>query len=76
MLKDTSEMPKIVKQFVADTTLIRKDNPLLFLRRDNAGENVSQVLKAWLRDKGIRSEKSTPHEPWQNGKAENHIKVL
>ena len=76
MLKDKSEMPDIVKQFVADTALIRKDNPLLCLRRDNAGENVSRVLEVWLRDKGIRSEKSTPHEPWQNGKAENHIKVL
>jgi hypothetical protein len=76
MLKDKSEMPEIVKQFVADTALIRKDYPLCCLRRDNAGENVSQALEAWLRDKGIRSEKSTPHEPWQNGKAENHIKVL
>ena len=76
MLKDNSEMPEIVKQFVADTALIRKDYPLCCLRRDNAGENVSQALEAWLRDKGIRSEKSTPHEPWQNGKAENHIKVL
>ena len=76
MLKDKSEMPEVVKQFVADTTLIRRDHPLLCLRRDNAGENISQELEAWLRDKGIRSEKSTPHEPWQNGKAENHIKVL
>ncbi len=32
-----------------------------------AGENVSQALGAWLRDKGIRLVKSTPHEPWQNG---------
>ena len=76
MLKEKSEMPEIVKQFVADTALIRKDYPLRCLRRDNAGENVSQHLEGWLRDKGIRSEKSTPHEPWQNGKAENHIKVL
>ena len=76
MLKDKSEMPEVVKQFVADTALIRRDYPLLCLRRDNAGENISQELEAWLRDKGIRSEKSTPHEPWQNGKAENHIKVL
>ena len=40
MLKDKSEMPEIVKQFVADTALIRKDYPLHCLRRDNAGENV------------------------------------
>jgi hypothetical protein len=78
MLKDKSEMPEFVKEFVADTALIRKDHPLCCLRRDYAGdsENVSQALEAWLGDKGIRSEKSTPNEPWQNGKAENHIKVL
>ena len=52
MLKDKSEMPEIVKQFVADTALIRKNHPLCCLRRDNAGENVSQALEAWLRDKG------------------------
>ncbi len=49
---------------------------LCCLRRDYAGENVSQAFKAWLGDKGIRSEKLTLHQPWQNGKAENHIKVL
>ncbi len=65
MLKDKREMPEIVKQCVADTALIGKDYPLCCLRRDNAGENVSQALEAWLRDKGIRSEKSTLHEPCQ-----------
>jgi hypothetical protein len=69
MLKDKSEMPEIVKQFVADTALIRKDYASCCLRRDNDGENVSQALEAWLRDKGISWEKSTLHEPWQNGKA-------
>ncbi len=65
-----------LKQFVADTARIRKDSLLCCLRRDNAGENVSQALEAWLRYKGIGLEKSTPHEPWQNCKAENHMKVL
>ncbi len=55
-------MPEIVNRFVADTALIRKDYPLCCLRRDNAGENISQALEAWLRDTGIRSEKSTLHE--------------
>ncbi len=58
MLKDKIEMTEIVKQFVADTALIREDHPLCCMRRDNTGENVSQALEAWLRDKGIRSEKS------------------
>jgi hypothetical protein len=47
------------------------------LYRDNAGENVSRVLEAWLlRYDGLRSDKLTPHEPFQNGKAGNHIEVL
>ncbi len=75
MLKDKSEMPEIVKMFVSDTALICKYYPFRCVRRDDSGENVLQVLEAWLRDQGIRSEKSTPHRPWQNGK-ENHIKVL
>jgi hypothetical protein len=47
MLKHKSEIPDVVKQFVADTALICKDYPLRFLRWDNAGEYASQVLKAW-----------------------------
>jgi hypothetical protein len=76
MLKEKSEMPDILKQFYADTALIRKRFPLLCLFRDGAGENVSVEIISWMREKGIHSEKSTPHEPWQNGKAENQIKVL
>ncbi len=63
MLKDKSVIPEIVMQFVADTALIHKDYLLCCMLRDNAGENVSQALEAWLRDNDIRLEKSTPHEP-------------
>jgi hypothetical protein len=70
MLKDKSEMPEIAKRFVSDTALICKDYPLRYMRRDNACENVSQVLEAWLRDKGIRSEKSTrTMAKWQGCKS-------
>jgi hypothetical protein len=41
MLKEKSEMPDILKQFYADTALIRKRFPLLCLFRDGAGEKKS-----------------------------------
>ena len=37
---------------------------------------MSADLKQWLTDNGIRSESSTPFEPWQNGRAEVQIRVL
>ena len=37
---------------------------------------MSTALKNWLIEKGIRSESSTPFEPWQNGRAEVQIRVL
>jgi hypothetical protein len=46
MPKGKSEIPDIVKQFAADTALIHKDYPLRCLRRDHAGEHISQVLEA------------------------------
>ncbi len=33
-------------------------------------------MKNWLIEKGVRLETSTPHEPWQNGRAEVHIRNL
>ena len=35
---------------------------------------MSADLKQWFTDNGIRSESSTPFEPWQNGRAEVQIR--
>ena len=75
-VKNKSEVIDVFKKFYADTAIIRSKHPLCCIRRDNAGENMSTALKSWLTDKGIRSESSTPFEPWQNGRAEVQIRVL
>jgi hypothetical protein len=75
-IKHKSELFKIIKRFYADTAIIRQQYPLCCIRRDNSGENKSQDLLDWLTEKGIRSEYSTAYEPWQDGRAEVHIRVL
>ena len=75
-MKNKSEVIDVFKKFYADTAIIRSKHPLCCIRRDNAGENMSTALKSWLTDKGVRSESSTPFEPWQNGRAEVQIRVL
>jgi len=75
-IKSKSEVFEQVKRFFADTALIRKKFPWCCLRCDNAGENTSDVMRAWLIEHGIRFETSTPHEPWQNGRVEVHIRHL
>ena len=75
-VKTKSEVIDVFKRFYADTAIIRSKHPLCCIRRDNAGENMSNALKTWLTDNGIRSETSTPFEPWQNGRAEVQIRIL
>ena len=37
---------------------------------------MSTAVKNWLNENGLKSENSTAHEPWQNGRAEVQIRVL
>jgi hypothetical protein len=75
-VKNKSVIVDVVQKFYADTAIIRSEYPLRFIQRDNAGENISADLKKWLIDNGIRSEPSTPFEPWQNGRSEVQIRVV
>ena len=75
-IKQKSEFFDILKKFYADTAVIRNKHRFCCLRRDNAGENMSTAVKNWLTENGIKSENSTAHEPWQNGRAEVQIRVL
>ena len=59
-VKNKSEAVDVFKKFYADTAIIRSKYPLCYIRRDNAGENMSADLKKWITDNGIRSESSTP----------------
>ena len=75
-IKKKSELFDVLKKFFADTAIIRSKHPLCCFHRDNAGENFSAEVKKWMTDNGIKSSSSTPHEPWQNGRAEVQIRVL
>ena len=39
-------------------------------------KNFSTAILKWMTDIGIKSSSSTPHEPWQNARAEVQIRVL
>ena len=75
-IKNKSDVFDVLKKFYADTAIIRSKHPLCCFRRDNAGENFSAAAVKWMTDNGIQSSSSTPHEPWQNGRAEVQIRVL
>jgi len=71
-----SELFQVIKRFYTDTAVIRSSHAWRCLRCDNAEKNSSEQLKNWLIEKGVRLETSTPFEPWQNGRAEVHIRHL
>ena len=75
-VKNKSDVLDVLKRFYADTSIIRSKHPLCCFHRDNAGENFSAAAVQWMTDNGIKSSSSTPHEPWQNGRAEVQIRVL
>ena len=75
-MKQKSEFFDILKRFYADTAVILNKHCFCCLQRDNAGENISTAVKNWLIESGIKSENSTAHEPWQNGRAEVQMRVL
>ena len=75
-VKNKSDVFDVLKKFYADTAIIRSKHPLCCFHRDNAGENFSAAALKWMIDNGIKSSSSTPHEPWQNARAEVQIRVL
>ena len=75
-MRNKSDLLNVVERFYADTAIKRNKYPLCCIRRDNAGENTSYNLTQWLDDNGNRSEFSTTYEPWQDGRAEVHIRFL
>ena len=46
------------------------------LRTDNGGEYTSNKFEKYLRDEGIRHERTVPKRPEQNGMAERFIRTL
>ena len=76
-LPSKGHMYQTLEQFYADTAPLReRHGNILWVRRDNAGENISQQVEQFLRRHSIKSETSNPYEPWQNGTAERAIQTI
>ena len=52
------------------------EKKIKYLRRDNAGENTSNELQAYLLNNGIKDELTVPYTPQQNGVAERKNRTL
>ena len=72
-MKTKDEVLAMSKRWVAETADIQKDNPILVVVRDNAGENTSKELNDYFTECGIKSYFSTLYEQWQNGQAEASV---
>lgn len=71
------QMLDVAELFYADTAPLReKHGHILWFRRDNAAENVSEKLEEFLLKEQVRSETSNPYESWQNGSAERSIQTV
>jgi len=46
------------------------------VRSDRGGEYINERMEAWLKDRGIVHQKSSPYSPQQNGKAERLNRTL
>jgi putative transposase len=42
-----------------------------FMRSDNGPEFIAKVLRAWLKDRGVKTHHIDPGSPWQNGFGES-----
>jgi hypothetical protein len=74
-LKSKSEVLTKLKEYerrVTAETLL----PMVYLRGDNAGENTSNALKAWLKQKGITLELTIPYTAMENGVAERFNRTV
>ncbi len=54
----------------------RSDRHVKFFRSDGGGEYVNKSLEMFLREHGIKEERSCPYSSFQNGKAERHIGIV
>ena len=67
---------KAERQFAAKAGGVTCSHELSSLRSDGGGENVSEVLAAWCRKRGVTQELSAPYCQWQNGIAERCVRTV
>lgn len=68
-LKKRDEVPEKLIKFI-NLVCNQKNKNLKVVRSDAAKENINKNFVQFLEKKGIKHEKSCPHTPEQNGKAE------
>jgi transposase InsO family protein len=74
-MKHKSEASTIVKEYV-QLVKTQFDVKVKSLRTDGGGEYVNEDLSRFLREKGIRHQKTAPYTPQQNGVAERKNRTI
>lgn len=74
-MKEKSEVADHLKFFVKN---IKKENgvEIKVLRSDNGTEYINKEVESFLRDEGIRHQRSVPYTPEQNGRAEREMRTI
>jgi len=75
LLKSKSEVPSKIKEYVKYLQTKFGLTPKR-IRSDRGGEYMSENLKTFLRDEGIKMELTIPYTPQQNGRAERKNRSL
>jgi hypothetical protein len=75
-MKTKDDMLKAIKKWYSDIADIRQKHDLVFVMRDNAGENKSHEIMEFIQSTGARNHFSSSYEQWQNGLAEAAINSI
>ena len=73
--KTKDELIDAVKQWYAEIADPREKHQLLVVTRDFAGEKMSREIQEFFIEKDVKSYFATPYEQWQDGLAEEGIKL-
>lgn len=74
-VQNKSQIANKVKEFISRTKLETK-NDVLKIVTDNGSEFVNENLRAYLQERGILHETSSPYVPQQNGFIERDIRTI
>ena len=77
-LKSKNEVFRYLKVFLLELGLLKKATPasIITFKSDNGGEFVSNEIKEYLLDRGIKQETTSPQTPHQNGIAERSNRTV
>ena len=75
LMKNKSETFNLFKEYLL-LMKMETGEKVTTLRSDNGGEYVGNDFEQWLKENGIRHEKSAPYTPQQNGAAERENRTI